>query len=436
MKKLFVCAMALAAFVSCSKDDVQGPALDSANKSVTIAIKNGALATRAAGIGTNVNAGETVPGAGAHGATLESTNASELYVLFADDDRIEMILPLSADETTNDEHNPFPENGEYVVGEKAEVTTKDGDSALAYTWHNVPWTIDNISVVRIDEELDDEYYTVDENGAITLKNDSVKAYKDLAEDEDANLTRELSEIVLFDNQPLRDTNTTHEVEGVTFHYWQADLTVAPKFARFEINNIECTNLGEYNVPGYVQTPGTYKYGFDEMDILDLTWNAKNGKAYTIALAEDATTIGRMYGRYNPTTVKSDDENTYDAETDGRARTADANNAADAVKPAVGNVWSWNVLPTSWTGMTVDLYAYAYDYVLNPEGRTLQLNVIGLDGNNNAAGGEYAFAAGNIYKLNLQFTEENVKDQDQLCVEVTVAIQPWTIVDNLKPVFGN
>ena len=82
------------------------------------------------------------------------------------------------------------------------------------------------------------------------------------------------------------------------------------------------------------------------------------------------------------------------------------------------------------------YAYAYDYKLNTEGRTLELNVIGLDGNNNTAGGAYSFTAGNIYKLNLQFTEENVKDQDQLCVEVTVAIQPWTIVDNLKAVFGN
>ncbi|MBQ8553002.1 MAG: hypothetical protein IJ431_02260 [Alistipes sp.] len=306
---------------------------------------------------------------------------------------------------------------------------------MAYTWHNVPWVIDNISVVRIDEELDKEYFTVAEDGTITLTETSVAAYLALAEDEDENLTRELSEIVLFDNQPLRDTNTTHEVEGVTFHYWQADLTVAPKFARFEINNIECTNLGEYNVPGYVQTPGAYKYGFDEMDILDLTWTAQNGKEYTIAVAEDAI-IGRMYGRYDPETVKSDDENTYDAETDGRARTADANNAADAVKPAAGNVWSWNVLPTSWTGMTVDLYAYAYDYKLNTEGRTLELNVIGLDGNNNTAGGAYSFTAGNIYKLNLQFTEENVKDQDQLCVEVTVAIQPWTIVDNLKAVFGN
>ena len=47
MKKLFVCAMALAAFVSCSKDDVQGPALDSGNKSVSITIEN-TTTTRAA----------------------------------------------------------------------------------------------------------------------------------------------------------------------------------------------------------------------------------------------------------------------------------------------------------------------------------------------------------------------------------------------------
>ena len=43
MKKLFVCAMALAAFVSCSKDDVaQEPVLDSVNKSIAITIAPGA----------------------------------------------------------------------------------------------------------------------------------------------------------------------------------------------------------------------------------------------------------------------------------------------------------------------------------------------------------------------------------------------------------
>ena len=424
MKKLFVCAMALAAFVSCSKDDVaQGPALDSANKTVEILVKNGALATRA-DVGTDVNAGITAPGTGANDETLASATAGELYVLFAAGDEVKKILPLSGNPTTNDEHENI--SGEYAVGQKVENASAKG--GIIYTWHNVPWDITTIAVVRIDEVEDTEYFTVAEDGTVTMTETSVAKYLALAEDEDENLTRELSEVVLFGQAPLKDTGITHEVNEITYHYWRADVEVAPKFARFEINNIECKDLGAYNLDELTST-----YGFDEMDILSLSWTATNSKTYKIDVTSPAI-IGRMYGQYIPTTAGKD-ANTYGVwdEKEARARVATAENAADAVKPANGNVWSWNVLPTDWTGMTVGLYAYAYDYALQEAGRQLTLNVIGLDGSE--AGGNYAFTAGNIYKLNLQFTEGNVKDQDMLCVEVTVDIKPWTIVDNLTPVFG-
>ena len=425
MKKLFVCAMALAAFVSCSKDDVQGPELDSKNKTVEILVKNGALATRA-DVGTDVNAGITAPGTGAHGATLASATAQELFVLFAAGDKVEKILPLSGESTTNDTHANI--SGEYAVGQKVEDASAKG--GIIYTWHNVPWNITTIAVVRIDEVEDAEYFTVAEDGTVTMKETSVAKYLALAEDEDENLTRELSEVVLFGQAPLKDTNKTHEVNEITYHYWRADVEVAPQFARFEINNIECEDLGYYNL---ASEGDNSTYGFDEMDIQGLSWTATNGKTYKIDVTSPAI-IGRMYGQYVPTTAGKD-ANTYGVwdKNEARARVATAENAADAVKPADGNVWSWNVLPTSWTGMTVDLWAYAYDYVLQDAGRDLTLNVIGLDGN--AAGGNYAFEKGNIYKLNLKFTEGNVKDQDMLCVEVTVDIKPWTIVDNLTPVFG-
>jgi hypothetical protein len=76
MKKLFVCAMALAAFVSCSKDDVaQGPALDSANKSIAITIANGSAATRG-------DAGHTT--AATANSQIAVAEASELVIFFAD----------------------------------------------------------------------------------------------------------------------------------------------------------------------------------------------------------------------------------------------------------------------------------------------------------------------------------------------------------------
>lgn len=403
MKKLFIAALALASVVACSKDDAQGPALDSANKTVSITIKNGAVATRAALDGTS--AGITAPAEGKDRDELASAKATELFVLFAAGDEIKKILPLSSTTQTDDTHADI--SGEYAVG----VTSENAEGTV-YTWHNVPWAITNIAVVRTDATLDSSYYGV--NATVT----SVDAFETLAKNEAANLDRELSEIVLFGEAALVDTGETHEVNEITYHYWRADVVVAPKFARFEINNIECEDLGALNADGLNNT-----YGFDEMDVLSLSWVSSDNKTYQIEVAEDAT-IGRLYGQYVPTATTAD-KNTY-AGTEDRATAA-----ADDVQPADGNVWSWNVLPTSWTSMKVGLWAYAYDYALADAGRDLTLNVVGLNGSE----GAYEFAEGNIYKLNLKFKEGNVKDEDALCVEVTVDIQPWTIVDDLKPVFG-
>jgi hypothetical protein len=90
-------------------------------------------------------------------------------------------------------------------------------------------------------------------------------------------------------------------------------------------------------------------------------------------------------------------------------------------------------------MTVGLKAYAYDYALAEgdadkgieSGRDLTLNVVGLNG----TAGNYEFKAGEIYKLNLTFKEKDVRDEDQLCVEVTVDIAEWTVVDDLEAVFS-
>ncbi|MBR5801287.1 MAG: hypothetical protein IKY25_00910 [Alistipes sp.] len=411
MKKLFIAAMALATIVSCSKDDAGGPALDSANKTVSITIKNSAVGTRAANVGEDVDAGITDKTDGKHEDKVASAAATELYVLFAAGDVVKEILPLSSKSETNDTHTNATVTKNYAVG-----NTSENAEGFTYTWHNVPWEIDNIAVVRTDAKKDPTYFGV--NATVT----SVQAFADLAQDEDANLTRELGEIVLFDNQPLHDTGRTHEVNGITYHYWSADLVVAPKFARFEINNIECENLGFYNTAA--NTDKT-QYGWDELDVKSLTWEASNGKSYQIAATNGK--IGTLYGQYEPAVgavVK--DPNTYKGSEDRAA------GEADDLQAGTGKVWSWNVLPTKWEKMDVDLWAYAYDYVLADAGRDLTLNVVGLNG----AEGEYAFTEGNIYKLNLQFTESDVKDQDALCVAVTVDIQPWTIVDDLDPVFKN
>ncbi|MBQ8438287.1 MAG: hypothetical protein IJX21_06000, partial [Alistipes sp.] len=313
-----------------------------------------------------------------------------------------------------------------------------------------PWDVTQIAVVRYVKTGETPDITIVEKaeGVTATK---LSAIEELAKDESKNLGRELQDIILYGASTLADTGRTHEVNEITYHYWRADVTVAPQFTRFEINNIECEDLGYYNLDVKDGNPNLATYGFDEMDIVSLTWNSdKSSYSITPTLAvkkndnSDATVIGRMYGQYAPATAAKD-KNTYNAETDGRTRSANAENAADAVKPASDNVWSWNVSPTStvdgkevavWKNMTVKLWAYAYYYTLQDAGRDLTLNVIGLDATNDPDGGDYNFEKGKIYKLDLTFTEGDVKDQDQLCVEVTVDIADWTIVDDLKPVFNN
>ncbi|MBR4854349.1 MAG: hypothetical protein IKU88_06440 [Alistipes sp.] len=424
MKKLFVSLMAIAALVSCSKDEVgNGPALDSANKTVSITIVNGNGGSRAAG-----DAGITAPGAGttANGVTtMASAEATDLDVLFADaSGTILKVMPLVNTGAATDETHGTDYTAEYVPGTTGEANT--------YIWHNVPWDVTQIAVVRYykgapaAEGVD----AIPADITIVEKTTKLSAVAALASNEALNLGRGLSDIVLYgvDTQ-LEDLNTTHEVDGVSYHYWKADVTVTPALARFEINNIECTNLGVYNLA--TNTDRT-KYGFDELDVLSLSWKSTANNTYQIAKATDATKIGTLYGQYVPAegaTLK--EANTY-AGSENRA-----NGDADDLQAGAGKVWSWNVAAnTTFDGMTVGLKAHAYDYSLQEAGQNLTLNVTGLATSANATtANANTFAAANIYQLNLAFTEENVKDQDALCVQVVVTVTPWTI-NTIYPVFGN
>lgn len=388
MKKLFIAALALASVVACSKDDVQGPALDSANKSISITIMNGS-ATRAndAGVTEASNA-----------STHTSAEATELQVLFLNGDNILQTLPLVNTDTGNATNESHGVKGEYVPGTTGEQNT--------YIWHNVPWEVNNIAVVRVDAELDkDIAYT------------KASEYETLAASEDANLTRELNEIVLYgiDTNGLEDMKTTHEVDGVSYHYWKAEVTVTPKLARFEINNIQCEDLGALNADENLTT-----YGFDELVINSVTWNSK----YTIATDE----LGTLYGSYAPASATN--------------RPTPANNfikPADVAETPNTEVWSWNVDPQNFSNLVVDMKASAYDYTVAEGGKSVPLTVTGLastqakaDANENDV---TKFDAANIYKLDLKFKEGNIASEDKLCVQVEVKITPWT-VKTVYPVFGN
>ena len=377
MKKLFVCAMALAAFVSCSKDDAQGPALDSKNKTIEIKIANAASGTRAEG-------GISTSGEGA------CADATDLYVIFAQTDGTIVKKLKLADQATADPH-PEDYDGE-DVGKYTPGYVADNDT---YIWHNVDWSVTRVAVVRTAKAN-----TVPGYVDVSAYN-NLDQYLALAKNEDANIARGIADIVLYGEGTLKDTNDTHRIGDIVYHVWSAWYTnaegeevegirVAPKFARFEINRLECSDLGDANNDN---DPATY--GFDRLNVNGLTWN----NSYTAKDFEGVLAAG-------------EETNFMVAE---------------------GGVWSWNILPTTFTGLVVDLAAEADDYEISAP--NVPLNVTGLS--HVATNGEVnnSFLAENIYKLNLTFTEANIIDPEGLCVQVTVEIVDWT-VNTVFPVFGN
>ena len=284
MKKLFVSLMAVAALVSCSKDEVgNGPALDSKNKSIEITILNGSGSTR-------VDGGITAPGVGAvvdgqQTNKMASASATQLKVLFANSSgEILKVLPLvNTGSATDKTHDP-DHSAEYVPG-----TTNVQDS---YIWHNVPWAVTQIAVARYESN----------DIAITEKTETVagtnlSAVAALATSETLNIGRELQTIVLYGvDKELVDLKQTHEVDGVSYHYWKAEVTVTPQLARFEVNNIQCIDLGYLNTDGDART-----YGFDALTATSLTWvtdgtveePATGAKTYTAAYETGKTTLGTM-----------------------------------------------------------------------------------------------------------------------------------------------
>ena len=402
MKKLFVCAMALAAFVSCSKDDVQGPALDSGNKSVSITIEN-TTTTRAA------YTGEVTPAQ----AAAKVAQATELKVLFANDGgTILKEIDLTATGTTNDAH----EN----VGTSQYVPATDNvDGEGTYTWHNVPWDVTRIAVVRYEDGDLGEGVT----SAVGL--DLEDNIKKMATDETLNVARPADQIVLYVDADLKDSGATHRVGDIIYHVWDAKVTVAPALARFEINMVKCADLGVHDG----STTGS-EYSFDELDILSMIWTDEKGDTYAVPVTSKewrgATTsmVGTLYGQY--TAVADADKS--DKCTDNTTRTAPTQ-----VAPESG-VWSWNIDPaeTQFKSMVVDMNAYAYDYTLSNNSTPLYIK--GLNTAANASEDNITFAAGNVYNMNIEFKEVNIADEDQLCVKVTVSIDSWK-VNPVFPVFG-
>lgn len=399
MKKLFVAVLALGALASCQKENtVAFEETDS--KTIEINVLNLVEESRA------IEGGDT-----AQGTAVNCAEFGELKILFVEaDGKIahEDTLVAENDNMTDDTHNAI--NGEYVKD------TEYVDNSGVRRWHNVPASIKKIAVVR--------YEATDfEGGCVGLDlEDNVLA---LAADMEENVNRPIDEMVLCGYDSLEDTGETHMVGESMFHVWKAEVNVAPAFARFEVRSIECTDLGALNADGDDAT-----YDLDELVLKSLIWNytdATGNVEYTAPAGFGAT----LYGVYDPA---ADFDYKYDENTCTGERVA-------VYEPANG-AWSWNVLPGTFKGLTVDIDGYAYDYQVSYEAdqsdRNFPLVVTGLatsrDAEGNVTGEDNEFVAGNIYHIDLVFGQNNIKTQDGICVDVVVTVNPWKVVERY-PIYG-
>lgn len=396
MKKLFIAAMALATIVSCSKDD-QGPALDSANKSVSITIINGSNETRAAASIQN-------PG----GNVSAEANANNLDILFAAGDNIVCRKKLVG---TKETHGSG-ESPEFTYGE----TPTSGDK-ITYVFHNIPAQVTSIAVVRTNPTIDTAYSVAESN----KDNMTLTAYRTLAESEADNVNRTLDQIVLYgEDLDLEDLKTTHEYDGVAYHMWRAEVTVEPLVARLEITEIGCDDLGTLNT-----NDNPKDYGYDELDLNTLVWGNHN---IAPTVGETNKIIGTMYSM-------GDKVSTLTGGDPNREPTiANRNNTLTADE---GKVWSWNINPTTQLNnsnkMVLNITPYAYGYTIAESAKEINLEITGLQDKDKKA---VTFEKGKIYKLPIIFGEADIIDDDAaLCVEVEVKIANWVVVP-VTPVFGN
>lgn len=390
MKKLFICALALASVVACSKDDAGYNELESANKSVAITIANSGSATRAAGVTTPGTTGEAC------------AEAKDLQVLFADASR-KILKIMELDAAVGAEH------AEYSPGTPSPGT----DGKTVYTWHNVPAAVTNVAIIR---DIDNVAKV-----AVGQSLDDVKAFASI----EANyLTKELNQIFLYGEnlQPLQDTGVHTTINGVEYRLWTGSVRVAPLFARLEITNIQCTDLGVTNT-----NDNPNDFGYDELVLNSLTWTGSKGSYSIDAAAEDAP-LTTLYSQNNKDVI-----NNTQKDSAKRVNYWTADGLAPVTSGVQSTVWSWNITPQTFTQMDLAFAADAYDYELADH--SVALKVIDLSTSADATeDNNFEFSAENIYRVSLDFTEGDLTGKEGRCVQVTVEIAPWTVVD-VHPVFG-
>lgn len=268
----------------------------------------------------------------------------------------------------------------------ADATVVDG----IYTFHGIPQQVSEVFAIA--------------NGAAASKITKSNCPTTLAAAHDMwraqTVDVEWNEIIVFGHSPAKhkkDANDEEmfcEVDGHKYPLFEASLTVVPNHARLEIGQVKCTDLGT-------------KYS-------EITLNS-------MVLA---TNLTQSFGQ------------------SGIVLTPEAN----AAVAGGGKVWSWNLSkPASDNIYRPDLDLHVTvkgkDWTVPAGTENRMVRVVDYKAPANYAntdnvlnGNLRYFVPGEIYTMNLDFSESNIHtESDNLCVNVNVTIANWIIVP-VTPVF--
>lgn len=423
MKKIFIVAMALAAFVSCSKDDGVDKVLTSKEKSVSVTIQNSVISgTRATVTGETLNptpnggeAGLTKqvgkPGMGTDADNSTETlvaDINQLTILFANQaGQVLHAMPLvntadddihASENGTNEDNDP----SEYVPGTNSGDELPNGSGV--YEFHRVPEAVTRVAVIR-DVNL--------ENAETLVGKTLADIQKDAVDESDRNV--DVQSIFLYAEGDLTVSNKCYEdtINGVTttYNYYTTILDILPQYTRFELVSVSCDDLGELNTDQIDGKDDISTVGLDELQLVKFTIPL-NGKEYKKTWTVTENNNWTLYG---------------DACTAETCKAKDTEITADDEQGAAGYAWSWNMAPgklnlaADSAPMVLDLNAYSHHMFVNNKAKTVK--VVSLNGED-----EFELKKGEVYRMALSFKESNIdKTDDQLCVQATVVINKWKVV---------
>ncbi len=370
MKKYFIAALALVALVACSKNEDGAPEFDGSKKSVEITIGNMASGSRATEGGVTTGVTDN---------TKACADASDLIVLFADAGGKVVVSKRIADAEPS-----------------STVDTSVPSGANCYVFLSLPENVTQVGVIA-------NVATAPATLAL-----AEEAWKDEAARLAAPYRTEngVNGVVAYSGAvTLEDNGKTCTVDGdhTAYPLLEADVEVKPYMARIEIVHLACTDLADTANEGYS------KIGFTSLTLAG-AGSTNAPYIHTLGSFADATALENAQ-QY---VVTAAHDHTIAGEV----------NHVNYVAPADGKVWSWNITPQAVSNLVVGLYVKGNGY-------TVQIPEKSVTVNSYSKGGTAInqFAGGNIYRLVIDFKEENIDSNSQfVCADVDVTIADWVIND--------